>query len=116
MKIRTGFVSNSSSSSFCCYGAALDYDEYKKLLEDNGYEIYDDEEFLHDNEVNLSTYGRFDECYPIYLGLSPQKIQDNETGAEFKQRVKKEVKEFCEKFGIENPKHVDWASDGWYNG
>ena len=31
MKIRTGFVSNSSSSSFCLYGAKISHSEDEKI-------------------------------------------------------------------------------------
>ena len=34
MKVRSGFVSNSSTSSFCTYGVATDYDEIVKLFFD----------------------------------------------------------------------------------
>ena len=34
MKIRNGFVSNSSSSSFCIFGVSLTENEYKKLIKD----------------------------------------------------------------------------------
>lgn len=35
MKIRNGFVSNSSSSSFCIFGVALTESEYKKLIKES---------------------------------------------------------------------------------
>lgn len=35
MKIRNGFVSNSSSSSFAIFGAVLDFGKFKDLMERN---------------------------------------------------------------------------------
>jgi len=35
MKIRNGFVSNSSSSSFCLIGSSMDDDSYEKFLGDD---------------------------------------------------------------------------------
>jgi hypothetical protein len=39
MKIRNGFVSNSSSSSFCIFGETITAEEYYKLDEDRGQGI-----------------------------------------------------------------------------
>ncbi len=72
MKIRQGFVSNSSTTSFCLYGVGIDKDLWNEArehgLEFEPYSEYSDKEYA--------------------LGLSWHKICDSETGAEFKQRVR----------------------------
>ena len=41
MKIRIGYVSNSSTSSFVCYGVCVSRDEMKRLLLDQDRDPYD---------------------------------------------------------------------------
>ena len=40
MKIRTGFVSNSSTSSFCIYGAMVGSWDDKEKITENGLELH----------------------------------------------------------------------------
>jgi len=74
MKTRRGFVSNSSTTSFCIFGIAIDdenclWSEARKAgLEQDYYNEY------HDGPRQV-------------IGLSYEKIGDDETGAQFKQRV-----------------------------
>lgn len=47
MKIRQGFVSNSSSSSFICFGLKVlkrDIEEMYEMIDDSGYYIHSDSE------------------------------------------------------------------------
>lgn len=81
MKTRTGFVSNSSSTSFCIYGIDLDatmnWDEMSELsqkLRDDGLEVHSDD------------------CDEIYVGRSWAEIKDDETGAQFKENVEKALR------------------------
>lgn len=69
MKTRVGFVSNSSSSSFCIVG------KYTNKAEDSN---------LHDIDWHYID-NKYDE---MYIGLSIDKIQDHETIYEFKQRAR----------------------------
>lgn len=103
MKIRTGFVSNSSSTSFCIYGICMDEDEIRNSIvntenmteedvvrlaklklnddiEDDG-DIYEILEMLT-NKYNLSFHiSEENECY---IGRDFTSIKDDETGKEFK--------------------------------
>jgi hypothetical protein len=74
VKTRIGFVSNSSSSSFCIYGIYL------------GHMSDEDYEFI--NKTGLTDYGS-----PLdgdtYVGRSWTSIGNNETGGQFKESVEK---------------------------
>jgi hypothetical protein len=102
MKIRKGFVSNSSSSSFIVLGTSFDNEneEVARLLGKTVEEVeegdsYDMEEELEDRAFKLGLeFSSGGDDYAYYVGVSPFDIKDNETGAEFKQRVEKAVKEF----------------------
>jgi hypothetical protein len=113
MKIRSGFVSNSSSSSFCIYGTFIgrgeldlaaikahkDKPDEEELEEDEEeYDDDDDYEFWENraSELGLEQHS-FDGCDGHYLGISWSSIGDNETGKEFKERVEKLVAQFCGK-------------------
>jgi len=52
MKIRSGFVSNSSSSSFCIYGATIDTVEFVKGLIENFGNISEIKKSMEDHEIN----------------------------------------------------------------
>jgi len=94
MKIRNGFVSNSSSSSFLIYGKHIETEELKfiaKKLEIDFDELMDCpyeyiEKFIKGTEV-----GYFDCCdgEEFYLGKSWSKIKDDQTGKEFKESIEK---------------------------
>jgi hypothetical protein len=111
MKIRNGFVSNSSSSSFMIYGTYLDKSEIiakaKSILTpEQIQEVFFDED---GNEIDLDSYD-FDFDYSLgdklskklgegiyfyggyedegrYIGASASSFKDEETGAQFKARV-----------------------------
>jgi hypothetical protein len=104
MKIRAGFVSNSSSSSFCIYGAWVSADSVKKLLSDEDLKYIEEEcegETWGISEVGHSIplfyhcetedYRDEDEC--CAFGRSYQSIGDDETGKQFKESVEKRLKE-----------------------
>jgi hypothetical protein len=102
MKIRQGFVSNSSSSSFCILGVSVDNDTYDKvdsiLFKDR---ILDVESAINDYDDSK------------YIGLNPSKMKDDETLGQFKDRI---VSEAAKLGIIINKDEIDWITDGGYNG
>jgi hypothetical protein len=92
MKIRTGFVSNSSSSSFCIYGTYIEDDEqFDKLF---GYKSKDDDDDSDDRWTfaenllgDFVMHGPCDAWDGWYIGDDVTNCEDNQTMGEFKQSV-----------------------------
>jgi hypothetical protein len=91
-----GFVSNSSSTSFCVYGARF-----------NRNDENDVEDKLEKSDLKVF-YGEYED---IYVGKEWYKIGDNETGAEFKARIETTIREL---FGSDTT--CDTYEEGFYNG
>lgn len=118
MKIRNGFVSNSSSSSFLIYGIQMEESELLENLslkqtdnEEDAYEdIYEvlDEAFRKTGMVYVCPEG-FDYWY---IGRSWDEVKDNETGKQFKERVREEIKKV---FKVED-KDFNTLSEAWFGG
>lgn len=114
MKIRTGFVSNSSSSSFCIYGASFDTDELVTILKNiadvdtEGLEPY---EIINKIEVNLTNL----RCYTCpsddgaCIGRSWTDVNDDETGLQFKTSIQEELNKL-----IPNTK-CNTIEESWYD-
>jgi len=100
MKIRSSFVSNSSSSSFLIYGTFIEDYKFDELnvkesdLKKSGLEV-------------ISTPGDDDK----YIGLSWDATEDNETRLEFKDRVKNLI---ISSLGKDMP--LATYSEAWYDG
>jgi hypothetical protein len=95
MKIRKGFVSNSSSSSFCILGVQRDCGSLK------GTDL--------ESHSGIGEYCEDDR----FVGLPPTDMKDSETLLEFKNRVVAQLASV----GIEaRAENLNWYIDGGYNG
>ena len=95
MKIRYGFVSNSSSTSFCIYGVSLENE---------------DEEIV-DAAGKLGLYVQYGQWDGVYIGREYSSIKNDETGAEFKESTQKLI----DQLPIQD-KHCSTQEGGWYDG
>ena len=96
MKIRQGFVSNSSSSSFCIYGCCI---------EENDIDAIDEK--LKEKNIYI-VYGPYDS---VYIGREFTSIKDDETGKQFKENVEKEIEEV-----LGEKRKCSTFEEGWYDG
>jgi hypothetical protein len=112
MKIRTGFVSNSSSSSFCIYGMYLEENEINLVAED--CELKDDVRAKLDaagfTKVDYVDAGP--NAYGAYIGRDFTSIGDDETGRQFKENVEKAVALLFP----DKPVKCGVHEESWYDG
>lgn len=98
MKLRLGFISNSSSTSFCIFGVCIDTDDIDKILnlvEDGDNDNYDlREEALEKlcDKTNL-TFINEGESDQVFLGRNYTSIKNDETGKQFKTSVIETLKD-----------------------
>lgn len=96
MKIRQGFVSNSSSTSFCIYGIWVDHPEEKliNLVE----------------EMKLSRhYNQYGDGF--YIGREWSSIGDDETGKQFRENIQEKINNLP----VDNKK-CETYEEGWFDG
>jgi len=93
MKIRNGFVSNSSSSSFLIFGKSFDSIKDFKLSKEI-QEQYDEDFDTYEAMESVIPYKEKDIEYhimeyddTIYVGQSWGRVKDDETGLQFKERT-----------------------------
>jgi len=105
-KYRNGFVSNSSTSSFCIYGCYLGDSDSNPNNWDALIDEISDKIKNTDLEIHHTEYGAF-------VGREFTTIKDNETGGEFKKGVTDKILEILPDKKKEDVGTVEQA---WYNG
>jgi len=103
MKLRTGFVSNSSSSSFCILGFVADNETCRKV----DFASREQRKRVH-TERGISNY--MDEKL---IGIDASQIGNDETP----RQVKQELIDVLQSLGVTVKfEDIDWCKDGGYNG
>lgn len=119
MKIRNGFVSNSSTTNFCLYGIYLKNDEVLEIaknlkLVDSNQKVLKEAYEIMDKIVRkykLLNYQSDSAEDSFCIGRKPDSLEDDETGKEFKEKTKKVLDEITQK----NTEPY-FITDGWFDG
>jgi len=115
MKIRVGFVSNSSTSSFVGYGVYLSDDELDQAIEKVTGKVADLEDW--DRHYNICEDNGLDTGSPYddgkVIGLKFDKMKNNETKDDFFERTHKLLEKA---FGTEAASGVCEQDYAWRDG
>lgn len=112
MKTRTGFVSNSSTSSFLIAGIIVD--KIPKEYEDE-WDWLEEMQKKHTELVDFEMHYPYDGDYGCHIGVSYDKIGMDETKRDFLKRVQNGCNIICNNFKID-PHNVETLEAAWRDG
>jgi hypothetical protein len=119
MKIRQGFVSNSSSTSFLLYGIVVEeselFEKYKSELTPEELEEWENGDFDEQYFVEQKIGEGYSVKHPYesdsyYIGKSWDEIKNEQTRKEFTEEIENRLS----KLGFN--KKCDTWSEAWYDG
>ena len=140
MKVRSSFVSNSSTTSFFIYGIGLETSDFTEVIRNNCKEMVKGElrktqndrlRNIHlekfDTIINEEEYDDIELCdlvahvtnfeiipgpesEEVFLGKSPNRMNDYEIVGDWKKNIQNEL----ENFGFDTS-NIEWKSEAWEN-
>lgn len=116
MRIRNGFVSNSSSSSFIIYGVMLTDGDMDNIFNKLNIVVEDIYEWIDERTRNAGLeYISDSDNDSHYIGLHPNEIGDDETGSQFKARAYRGIEDIL---GLSGQFFADNIGDkfDWHEG
>lgn len=122
MKIRMGFVSNSSTTSFHIIGHTFDADALAQQLDKLHPELKHTSvadilyNTLSDNQLKLDLEIGQDSAY-MYVGLAYERMGTQETRTEFEHRIQQEIEKLYQLLGLplDTSPTVGVCSEAWPN-
>jgi len=99
MKVRIGFVSNSSTSSFLIYGLCLGTGDNQEFI-DRYFDQSNDDKL---SGAGITVYIPDDHERCVYIGISLDKCPDDTTMGDFKAQAQKKITEIFNEISPENP-------------
>jgi len=108
MKIRHGFVSNSSTTSFCIFGAYIDEEDILNKCKELGLseDSYDGAEELAD-KMGLDMHSRE---YSVCFGRNWSSVGLDETGKQFRESISSKILEYFPRATLST------IEEAWYDG
>lgn len=115
MKTRIGFVSNSSTTSFCIMGTYISKDEIPKELDYTQSNFWMRLLECEPNDYRFRIYRNPNNRSLYYIGFQKHEMREDETLEQFRQRVKEALDVELDGAEVKN-KAIRWIEDSWYDG